>query len=216
LTDKEKGWMDIGRKFDGHSVEEIEEALKHIRKRGPVNDSNNPEFPEDGSGDPERRIDAMAEKYRNAEEKAYETRPRRVRASSVSPGDKKTYLENRYTNDKGIMICQICGEEMPFRKKDGGYYYESVELLNNKFFSRENAEQFIALCPECSARYNEFVLQDDSIMKKIKERILNKTELELELGDKTRDDGKQFKKSIRFANKHLIDLQTILRQEQDG
>lgn len=105
---------------------------------------------------------------------------------------------------------------MPFKTRNGSYYYESVELLSNKFFKKENLEQYIALCPECSARYNEFVLQNDAVMEELKKHMLNETKLELELGDQTREQGEKLKKSIRFVNQHLLDLQTILRKENNG
>lgn len=47
------------------------------------------------------------------------------------------------------MICQICQKEMPFKKKDGHYYFEAIELLND--LDREMEEFYIALCPLCAA-----------------------------------------------------------------
>jgi hypothetical protein len=174
------------------------------------------DFPSRTIQNHDRRIDAMAVKNANAEEKLYENRQRRVRMSSVSAGSKKTYLEYQYTNDENIMLCQICKREMPFKKRSGDYYYEAVEVLSNTYLPRENEEQYLALCPECSARYNEYVLHDDSIMDELKNHILNGTEINLKLGDISENDHEPFVTNIYFEGSHLLDLQTILRKKNNG
>ena len=56
------------------------------------------------------------------------------------------------------MVCQICKEAMPFRKRDGQYYFESVESPN--MLAHEHHALFLALCPVCAAKYKEFVKHD--------------------------------------------------------
>jgi len=46
---------------------------------------------------------------------------------------------------------------MPFKKRNGEYYFEAVELLSKDDFPKEHHSQFIALCPLCSAKYKEFI-----------------------------------------------------------
>ena len=83
------------------------------------------------------------------------------------------------------MICQICKEEMPFKKRDGNYYYESVEALSNEYFTKEDEVQFLALCPLCAAMYKEFIKREETAMKKLHSALKNSDELEtpLELGE---------------------------------
>lgn len=45
--------------------------------------------------------------------------------------DPATWLRNNYTNAAGQMICQICKDEMPFKKRNGEYYFEAVEIFND-------------------------------------------------------------------------------------
>jgi hypothetical protein len=175
-----------------------------------------PNFPSRLIQDHDKRMDAMAVKNENADEKLYESCQRHVRVSSVSAGSKKTYLEYQYTNDENIMLCQICKREMPFKKRNGGYYYEAVEVLSNTYLPKENEEQYLALCPECSARYHEYVLHDTSVMEELKNHIINGTEIKLKLGDISENDHELFVTNIYFESRHLLDLQTILRKENNG
>jgi hypothetical protein len=210
----------------GASIEEIDELKDILKVKGlTISDlitkaKSSPSFPQKNARDPDRRKDIMAEKFANAEDKAYEIRTRRVRVDSVSSGEKKTYLENYYTNDDGIMVCQICEKEMPFQKRDGTYYYEAVEIFPNKRLSKHLSknlpEQYIALCPECSARYNEYVVHNGSVMNELEYHIINGIDLWLHLGDISENNHEPFMKNIRFVETHLIDLQTILRKENNG
>ena len=45
---------------------------------------------------------------------------------------------------------------MPFKKRDGEYYFESVEALSKAYFLKEREPQFLALCLLCAAMYKEF------------------------------------------------------------
>ena len=196
-------------KYIEEHPEEIEKYIKEKEAR-----NRRPVFPEGKVNSPEKRADAMAEQYADSDEKTYEDCRRRVRVSKPGPGGKKTYLEYQYTNSDNQMVCQICEKEMPFKKHTGEYYYEAVEVLSNKYLTRENIEQYLALCPECSARYNEFVLHDDKTMEELKNKLINGSKLEINLGTKTREQNEAFVKNIRFNAGHLLDLQTILKEEE--
>ena len=108
-------------------------------------------------------------------------------------------------NEDDQMICQICKEEMSFKKRDGEYYFEAVEALSKEYFDKEDAAQFLALCPLCAARYKEFVKHDETAEKKFFHVLKNSWELGvlLELGE--------LQTSIRFVETHSSDIKTILR-----
>ena len=108
------------------------------------------------------------------------------------------------TNEAGQMVCQICKEEMPFRKRDGEYYFEAVEALSKDYFSREHEAQFLALCPLCAAMYRGFVKFDEIAMKDLNHALKNSEEPEvsLHLGE--------LETSIRFVESHFSDIRTIL------
>ena len=88
-----------------------------------------PEFPSRPTPNPARRSERVAHDAETAPEKTYETKSRSVRTSEPAQ-DPSTWLREAYTNSSGQMVCQICKEVMPFRKRDGQYYFESVESLD--------------------------------------------------------------------------------------
>jgi hypothetical protein len=198
-------------KATGLTIADLIEKVKISRQIFPKTDR----FPNRPVPDPDRRRDGMSRKIANAEEKLYENRQRRVRVSSSSSSGEKPYLEYHYTNEN-VMYCQICKKEMPFKKRNGDYYYESVEVLSKKYLPKENKEQYLALCPECSARYNEYILHDDSIMAELKDHIINETEMSLNLGGVSENNHEPFVVNIYFEKAHLLDVQEILKADKGG
>lgn len=154
--------------------------------------------------DPERRNKRLLNQLRDAPEKEYLKMQKsdRVTHPDINPA---TYLKNQYTNDLNQMICQICAEEMPFRKKNREYYFEAVEALSTAYFPKEHSAQFLALCPVCAARYKEFVKRDKAAMRKFYQAIKHSDQLEvpLKLGE--------LETSIRFVKPHRVDMTTILQ-----
>jgi hypothetical protein len=165
-----------------------------------------PIFPMRAVAEPERREERIVKQLADAPVKEYEERERSVRATRRSV-DPTLWLRNQYTNDADQMICQICKQEMPFKKRDGEYYFEAVEALSRDYFSREHEAQFLALCPLCAAMYKEFVKQDEGVMKIFKDALMNsdKPELSLNLGE--------LETSIRFVESHWQDMRTILQEK---
>lgn len=166
-----------------------------------------PAFPERISSNLERRQEKLTEQLGDSPTKEYEQRDRSVRTTR-SAIDPVLWLRNQYKNDAGQMICQICKEEMPFRKRDGEYYFEAVEVLTKDHFTIEHEAQFLALCPLCSAMYKEFVKPDEEAMVRLKHVIRNTDECEVPL----RLGG--LNTSIRFVKTHFQDIRTILEEQE--
>ena len=162
-----------------------------------------PAFPTRISTNPDRRQERLAEQMNDAPEKEYEQRNRSVRTTKGAI-DPILWLRKQYTNDAGQMICQICKEEMPFRKRDGEYYFEAVEVLSRDYFAKEHEAQFLALCPLCAAMYNEFVKHDEGAMESLKNALINSEDAEvpLQLGE--------LDTSVRFVESHFLDIRTII------
>lgn len=162
-----------------------------------------PTFPNRPVPNPERRQEHLEVQLSDAPVKEYEKRERRVRTTNGAI-DPKTWLRNQYTNDADQMICQICKEEMPFRKRDGAHYFEKKELFSSKYLTKEHEAQYLALCPLCAAKYDEFVKNDDEVMAKLWEEIISTKDCEIPilLGHE--------KTSIRFVETHYHDLKTII------
>ena len=206
---KEEVAIEMG--FD--SAEEAEE-LARLKKKAPEAfkefiqkkkaKEQRPTFPEKTSNNPDRRQEKVKEQLDDASDKEYEERKRSVRISqgAVVP---KIDLREQYTNDSGEMVCQICEKEMPFKKRDGEYYFEAVEALSKDYFPKEYEAQSIALCPLCAARYKEFVIRDEDAMTAL-HRVLKDSddrEVPLQLGE--------LATSIRFVQTHRQDMKTILQ-----
>ena len=166
------------------------------------------EFPERPSRNPERRQKRRAEQYANAPQKKYEKRSRSVRTSRASI-DPDPYLKAQYTDDSDQMICQICKDEMPFKKRDGDYYFEAVEALSRDYFPKEHEVQYLALCPLCAAMYQEFVEHDEEQEAALCHALQNAEGLEVpvKLGE--------WETSVRFVESHLQDMKVVLDEYQE-
>lgn len=164
-----------------------------------------PTFPSRPVANPERRQEGLGEQLSDAPDKEYEKRQRSVRTTNGAI-ESRTWLRNQYTNEADQMVCQICKEEMPFRKRDGAHYFEKKEVLSKKYLPKEHEAQYLALCPLCAAKYEEFVKTDNEVMEALKESIINaeSSEIPISFGEE--------KTSIRFVDAHFQDIQSILRQ----
>jgi hypothetical protein len=96
---------------------------------------------------------------------------------------------------------------MPFRKRDGEYYFETVEALSKEYLSKEHEAQFLALCPLCAAMYKEFVKRDQDAMKAFYDALKSsdKPEVPLALGEW---------ETLRFVETHWQDMKKILQLTQ--
>ncbi|MCY3682401.1 MAG: hypothetical protein OXH16_13450 [Gemmatimonadetes bacterium] len=164
-----------------------------------------PEFPERVSTNSERRKKQLRDQVKDAPKKESKTREISTRTTrgEIEPD---IYLRNQYTNQDDQLICQICQKEMPFKKRDDEYYFEAVEALSIDYFHKEHEVQFLALCPECAARYKEFVKRDKSALRALYHALMkdsDKPEVSLKLGE--------LKTSLRFVETHWQDMKTILQ-----
>ena len=162
-----------------------------------------PEFPDRCVANPEVWKTRFNEDLENAPEKEYDNRVRSVRVTEATEYT-RIWLKVNYTNDDEQMICQICEEEMPFRKRDGEYYFEAVEALTKEHFTKEHEAQFLALCPGCAARYKEFVKRDGDTMVDLINQLTNSDsfEVSLQLGE--------LGTSLRFVDTHWRAIKQIL------
>jgi len=152
----------------------------------------------------ERRQERIGEQLSDAPDKEYEKRARSVSVpTEITDEVIKTWLRNQYTNDENQMVCQICKMEH-FRKRNGEHHFEKKEVLTSNFLPKKLVAQYLALCPLCAAKYDEFVKTDDAVMAELREEIISAEDCEIpiSLGDE--------KTSIRFVETHYHDLKTII------
>ena len=196
---------------DPEDIEAIKQNPEEFKQwKETVAKKANPVFPTKSVNDPGRREKKISKQHDDALQKQYEIRDRSIRSTrgTIEP---KTWLREQYMNDSDQMICQICEKEMPFKKRNGEYYFEAVEALSRDHFPKEHEAQFLALCPLCAAMYDEFIKQDDNAMEKFKEELVGSKDksadeltLPLRLGEHDM--------SIRFVETHWKDMKTILRK----
>lgn len=145
------------------------------------------------------RAQCVEEQMKVAPEKEYGQTNRNIRITNGTI-DQHAWLKIHYTNEDNQMICQICKDEMPFRKRDGDHYFEAVEALSRDYFAKEHEAQYLALCPLCSAKYTEFVKRDNAAMEKLKSALISSEESEISiyLGE--------LRASISFVESHFQDI----------
>lgn len=183
----------------------VREKFKQFKKD--ISDQK-PVFPQKTPSDPERTQEKITERMDETSEKKYEQRGRKVRTTR-NEIDPDTLLKDWYTNDAQEMVCQICNKEMPFKKRDGEYYFEAVESFPKGHFQKELEleELFLALCPLCAAKYKEFVKRDEKAIYKLKDDLMNRSNCEIPLGLGGHQD-----KSIRFVEDHYLRIKEIVQK----
>lgn len=184
-----------------NNQQEIEKLIARDAAR-----KDRPTFPARPVANPERRQERLGEQLSDAPDKEYEKRERSVQVpTEITDEIIKTWLRNQYVNDDEQMVCQICKMEH-FRKRNGEHHFEKKEVLTSKFLPKKLVAQYLALCPLCAAKYDEFVKTDDEVMAELRDRIVSSDlcEIPISLGDE--------KTSIRFVETHLHDLKNILEE----
>ncbi len=165
-----------------------------------------PSFPDRPSPDPERRERKAAEQAAEAPNREHDTRERSARTSqSRVKAEAEPYLRDYYTDADDRMVCQVCRQEMPFRRKDGKHYFERVEAFA---LSREYKANYLALCPVCAAKYNEFIVHgENGARDELRKAFAAGGALEtpVRLG--------QEEAAIRFVEPHAIDLRAAIGNE---
>jgi len=194
----------------GVSLEDIEFLKRHpdefAQLKAEIASRNSkPTFPTRTVTNPKRRQERITDQLSESPKKEYEERERSVRTTRGAI-DPSLWLREQYTNDNGQMVCQICKKEMPFRKRDGQYYFEAVEAFSQDQLPLEHEAQFLALCPLCAAMYKELGKKDEAVMADLRKALLNMDSLEapLRLGD--------LETTIQFVETHLCDIKTILEE----
>ena len=162
-----------------------------------------PTFPVRQVPDPDRRRTQLDVELENLPAREREQRVRSVQVNTATEYT-RVWLKAMYTNDDDQMVCQVCQKEMPFKKRDGKYYFEAVEALTYQHFSTAHEAQFLALCPECAARYQVFIKKDEDTMQEMINQLMvsDKLQIPLQLGE--------LNVNLRFVETHWRDIKQIL------
>ena len=193
--------LELLRELSELSEDERHEMREEIRRRKVVAD-----LPEHESSNPERRDQRVQAQAKEAQERETEKRSRSV---SIGHGavkqEAKQYLQHQYTNDDGLMFCQVCEKPMPFSLDDGTPYFEAVEFLSSDDLSRRHKQNYLALCPNHAAMFRHANASEDIISEMFME--LDEDRLEVVLAQKNM--------TVYFTEVHAADLKSVLRSEAE-
>ncbi|MDE6586313.1 MAG: hypothetical protein K2K80_06520, partial [Clostridia bacterium] len=210
----------------GYDVDTLEEKLRkaelyeRAEAEGRIAPKEDIEEPTANTNNPEKRTTAATETTTNADDRTYEQKTRSVRTSQTK-NEATTMLRRLYTNHDDKMICQCCGKELPFKKKNGEYYFVTLELDNTggEFFTKETPYPYIACCPNCAAMFNEHIIHCSSSENRIAD-LLNTIESDTTIkkpnGNEVIEiimDGKIF--NLTFVQKHIVDIQAAIKAQKD-
>lgn len=175
-------------------------------------------FPVGASEDPVRRAGFAALDAITAPQHSTSIRQRSVvDGQTQASAQSKAYLRSHYSTPIGEMHCQACRKPLPFKTRDGAWYFEAVRFVNAlKQIHTANA---IALCPLCAALY-KFArgTKNNALLEQLSGTVIDAGQGTVEVPVVL--DGKRIK--IAFTGKHAIDLKTALgvagsgRSDDDG
>lgn len=199
---KELGFVDEqslsdGKWFAGLDPEERQKIQDDVERRQQV------ELPDNSPRNPDRRAELIGQQAVDAPERTTE---KRMRSVSIGREDVKQeaaqYLIEQYTNPSGIMFCQICKAELPFRLNNRNYYFEKVDFLPG--LQKRHYQNYLALCPNHSAMFQHTNGLTDR-MRDMFAKIEENEQLEVVLA--------QQNMTVYFTETHRLDLQAVVRVE---
>ena len=211
----------------GYDVDTLEEKLRkaelyeRAEAEGRIVPEASIEEPTANTNNPEKRTAKVKESTKNAPDRVYEEKLRSIRTSPTAKFEAAIMLRTLYTNTDDIMICQCCGKELPFKKKNGEYYFETIALDNRggAFFTKETMYPYVACCPNCAAMFNEHIVNCSSNENRIAD-LINKIRtgetIKKPNGNEVIEiimDGKIF--NLTFVQKHIIDIRSVLETEKN-
>jgi hypothetical protein len=161
------------------------------------------ELPHHEPSNPERRTERVGQLALEAPERDREERVRTV-AIGQSPIKEQanTYLRQQYTNSDGVMICQICQDELPFSMPDSSYYFEKIQFLQSP--KKLHYQNHLALCPNHAAMFHHANDSKDMLDELFADIASDRIDVILANKDA----------AIYFTQTHLTDLRAILNAEQ--
>ena len=157
--------------------------------------------------DEERIENKATENFNSADDIAYEKRSRSVRICTGQKDLAESFLRSNCIDENKRIHCQICKQLMPFKNKAGEDYFETVQLFHKDLIKKDIKENYIALCPVCSAKMKVFYQHNKENKKDLFDRIRH-----------SQSYIKSFKinldkeEEILFSDKHITALRQLLEE----
>lgn len=229
LDEKKKAQNELIKELGADSAEELKDALEWMRaamKEGIdvkgmiLKKRMAAEMPEGATSNLERRKEKTAEAYADSESQTREMRERSVKSSLSMAPEARKMLQGYYTDDRRKMRCQLCRDTMPFRKRDGEEYFECIQIFRD--MKKESKDQYLALCPMCSAAYDEWIRKHEGNSMRLREAIIRSSIsngqggvsiLLPDYGTPSCGTPPTSGLALYFVAKHFVDVKTVLEQE---
>lgn len=167
-------------------------------------------FPVSTSVNPTRRAAVVGAEATDAPDFATE---RRLRSVVIGRGENaqrtRQYLREQYTDDAGIMYCQLCHNALPFKVSDE-WYFEAVQFVKAR--AKTHHQNALATCAACSALYSlTRSTADDALIESLENEVIDsevdRVTLRVILYGRRHE--------VWFTGRHALDLRTVL-QTQGG
>lgn len=160
------------------------------------------DFPERPVRNPDLRSQRAREQAAQTPEKQSEMRLRSIsEGADLVKAEAKVFLRDQYTNQNGVMFCQVCKDELPFKLSTGEYYFEAVVI--SEALKKRHRQTYLALCPNDAAKFKHANEQKDEMLELL--AMSAGQEVDVVLGG--------LAKTIRFTETHLADIRTCLEAE---
>lgn len=166
-------------------------------------------FYSNGDFDEDRLSAKSAENYNSANDIDYEDRTRRVRIGDYQKTLAEPFLRENCIDEDGVIHCQICKNTMPFKNKNNLDYFEVVQLFSKDLIKKNVKENYVALCPICSAKVKVYYQHEKDKKKDLFDRIRH-----------SQDNICKFKimldkeEEIMFSEKHICSLKAMIEESQ--
>lgn len=151
---------------------------------------------------PDLRNQRFSKQAEQTPKKESAVRPRAVaECYEAAKADAKLYLREQYTNSNGVMTCQVCKAELPFKLPNGAYYFEAVEITDT--LGKRFRETYLALCPNHAAMFKYANKQKTAMVELV--AMASGLEIDVVLAGKAT--------TLQFTEMHLADMKACLEAE---
>ncbi len=162
---------------------------------------------------PERRKKKIQERLKAAESKQKVIRPRSVSKSSGNEIDREALFQFYRRGEQ--LFCQVCFDQMPFKRRNGDDCGECVDLFTFTWAERKEIDLKVftslkaVLCPVCSEIYREYVHHDLTRQSELFEQLKGKDEVAFTLCSSEATADKQ-QRILTFNPQHLADIRAAV------
>lgn len=204
----------------GMTLDQIKEKIVRQKRTETVSSRD---LPKEAARNVSARMETVARNFASAPKQQYVVVGRSIHvANSRIREDARAYLRAKYEIN-GEMFCQLCQKATPFRARDGRGYFEATQIFAR--MHKDITEQFVSLCPQCRAKYDEWIRKSAERALSLKASIIEhqpkqgEESVRIPLPGESENGVKNplTGKTLYFTGTHFVDLrQSVLEDERLG